>query len=408
VLLQLIIFLFWQSGNAQRIGNYVGNGSFEQSYNCASLNLLLVKYWSSIDSSCNPGRHLSICNTKVPTYGENYQYPKTGNAHAICTFFWPNSTFAQVVYPKNRLKSNLQPGHTYCVSFYVNICNPSTYGIDGFGAYFGDDNIDTIKYCHVPLTFLTPQVQNASGNVITDTLNWVAVTGTFTANGTEKFLLLGNFLDNNVVSTQSVNPTHLPMAFTDAYIDDVSCIEVDLPAYAGRDTTIFLGDSAYIGRERDFAIDTGCIWYRLPNTTSAIDTVSGMWVKPNAPGTYTYIVKQHLECSALKWDTVVITVKNNDVGIKEDIMNNRLIELYPNPADEILKMELSLLPDANLEDHVFDIMIYNKLGQMVKAEEITFKENGASIKTDNLPEGVYSLKLKGSGGLISKRFMIAR
>src|SRR5690606_33046643 len=114
-----------------------------------------------------------------------------------------------------------QAGKTYCVKFYVNISNPSTYGIDGFGAYFGDNNIDTITYCNVPLTYLIPQVQNPQGNIISDTLNWIAITGTFVANGTEKYLLLGNFLSNANTDTLMINPTNLPLIWTEGSIDDV-------------------------------------------------------------------------------------------------------------------------------------------------------------------------------------------
>src|SRR5690606_40769166 len=62
----------------------------------------------------------------------------------------------------------------------------------------------------------------------------------------------------------SIDTEFYPDYWTDVLIDDVSCIEVNLPAYAGRDTTILIGDSVYIGREKDFAIDTGCVWYKLP------------------------------------------------------------------------------------------------------------------------------------------------
>src|SRR5690606_22419827 len=142
---------------------------------------------------------------------------------------------------------------------------------------------------------------------ITDTLNWVAITGTFVANGTEKYLLLGNFLSDDDTDTLMINPTNLPTIATEAGIDDVSCIPLDLEAYAGRDTTILYGDSVYIGREPDFATDPYCVWYKLPDTANAIDTTSGLWVKPSV--TTTYVVKQELECSSLKWDTVVVNVK---------------------------------------------------------------------------------------------------
>lgn len=400
-LVALCMLLSSSSIRAQVIGNYVGNGSFEQSDNCNSTNLSLVKYWSSIDSSCLPGVYLSVCNGLVPLFGLNSQYPRTGNAHMITTMYYPYVNTNLIGYPKNRLKSKLLQGHTYCVRFYINICETSTYAIDGFGAYFGDETIDTIQLCQVPLTFLNPQVKNPLGNIITDTIGWTAITGTFTANGTEKFLLLGNFLANNVVSTQTLNPLNLPGKFTDVCIDDVSCIEVNLPAYAGRDTTIYLGDSAYIGREPDFALDSGCVWYRLPNTT-AIDTISGMWVKPNAIGSYTYVVRQELECSSLKWDTVIVTVREYDVGIRENTLRNWQIEISPNPADDKLTIKSG---EAKLE---LSISIFDITGREVFSKQVTTENFSVTLGLD-LPNGVYLARINNTRGkTMTKKLLISK
>ncbi|MBX3163413.1 MAG: T9SS type A sorting domain-containing protein [Bacteroidetes bacterium] len=280
----------------------------------------------------------------------------------------------------------MRAGKTYCVRFHVNITDNSTYGIDGFGAYFGDNNLDTITICGVPLTHLNPQVQNPQGNVITDTVNWTAITGTFTANGTEKFLLLGNFLANEDLSTLVVNPTNLPEIYTNVLIDAVSCIELDLPAYAGRDTTIFLNDSVYIGRENDFAIDTGCVWYKLPNTT-AMDTISGMWVKPPI-GTHTYVVRQELECSSLKWDTVIVNVKvvdTTDINVNELRIENEKLKIYPNPTSGMLNVEcLMLNGEAELQ-------IITILGEVIKHSIVTTKHS--QIDVSGLENGIYFVML---------------
>src|SRR5690606_19944028 len=98
-------------------------------------------------------RWFSACNGRVPKHGNNYQYPHSGQAHVLATFYYPIPSQYQRGYPKNRLKSTLQAGKTYCVKFYLNITNPSTHGIDGFGAYFGSNEIDTITKCNVPLNY---------------------------------------------------------------------------------------------------------------------------------------------------------------------------------------------------------------------------------------------------------------
>ncbi|MBX3165655.1 MAG: hypothetical protein KF900_14355, partial [Bacteroidetes bacterium] len=200
---KLVFFyiLFCFNVKAQHIGNYVTNGSFEEYDICESFPFpkYLLKNWGSpCPDSLDPAPiWKSVCLNTVPSYGGRYQYPRSGEAYLYTLFYYKGFLSTKRMYAKNRLKATLQAGITYCVKFYVNIANPSTYAIDGFGAYFCGSEIDTINYCFVPLTYLTPQVQNPQGNIITDTLNWVAITGTFVANGTEKYLLLGNFLSDD-------------------------------------------------------------------------------------------------------------------------------------------------------------------------------------------------------------------
>jgi hypothetical protein len=273
--------------------------------------------------------------------------------------------------------------------------------MDGFGIYFGDNSIDTITRCNWPITYLTPQVQNPSNNVITDTLNWVPITGTFVANGTEKYALIGNFRPDGVLNTILINPTKLPLVFTDVCIDDVSCIPIDLPAFAGNDTSCVVGGSVYIGRARDVGIDEACTWFKLPNTTVAIDSAAGIFVSPTT--TSTYVVRQEI-CGNVKWDTVV--VYPSAVGLAELKILNEELRIYPVPADQIL--ELKILNEKLFQDFKH-LIICNSLGQMVREEEIAFKDKSVSIIVSDLQPGVYSLQIK-SGNLqtASKRFVVGR
>src|SRR5690606_33931533 len=113
---------------------------------------------------------------------------------------------------------------------------------------------------------LNPQVGNPVGNIIQDTLGWTLIQGKYTAIGSEKYILIGNFRSDSGTNKVFVNPTHSPAEFAQYLIDYVSIIESDLPAFAGRDTFCFAGDSVFIGREPDVGIDEACVWYKLPQT----------------------------------------------------------------------------------------------------------------------------------------------
>jgi hypothetical protein len=391
---------------SQNIGNYVNNGSFEDLYDCQLPNpLTKARYWRGIDSSGPMPRVFSTCPgfLNVPLNAYTYQWPKSGEVYAGATFFCLPASCqnSNRLYLRNRLKQNLQHGKTYCVSFYVNICENSTYGMDGFGAYFEDDQLDTITKTNIPLTYLSPQVENPANNVITDTLNWTVITGTFIANGHEKHLVIGNFKPDSAIDTVLINSTHLPAVFTDVVIDDVSCIELDLPAYAGPDRSIIPGDSAFIGREPDFAIDPGCFWYRLPGMVP-LDTISGLWVKPTV--TTTYVVKQVLDCSAEKWDTVVVYM--NLVGLFDPEAAQKAIRLFPNPARDHLELEIS---NALFAETFRTIRIYDQLGQIIREEEISIKQGNTRIATGDMAEGVYWLQLRGENTpVLHRRFVIRR
>jgi hypothetical protein len=167
-----------------------------------------------------------------------------------------------------------------------------------------------------------------------------------------------------------------------------------------------------LGRQRDVGIDEACMWYKLPivitPTTPAIDTAAGIWVNPIT--TSTYVVRQEI-CGNVKWDTVI--VYQTAVGLAPLSLGEGLgVRLYPNPANEKLNIT------STIDKGVYEITIYNAFGQMLREEEITFQsspprgraERGlATIKIDELTNGVYLLKLKTSNSqTVSKWFIISR
>jgi hypothetical protein len=404
--LMLYVLLFPSFGDSQ-IGNYVFNGSFELKYNCNppyTLNKAIG--WCNIgsDTTALAGGLYSInCFSNAPNTDAGFQYPHSGKTFGRTTPFCINPCpfYASRGYPKNRLKASLVSNKTYCVKMYVNLENVSPYAISNIGFYFGDNYSDTMKYGNGPITYLNPQVKNPVGNIITDTLNWVPITGTFVANGSEKYLVIGNF-ESNASTTKTLVSSDSTYVWSEYFIDDVSCIELNLPAYAGPDKLFISGDSVYIGRERDFEVDKGCTWYKLPNMITAIDTASGLWVKPVV--TTTYVVKQVLDCSSLKWDTVVIYM--NPLGIVNLSAVENNIKLFPNPVNENLELRI------NNEELIKDfktLSIYNNLGQMIKEQDFIFENKKVIVKTVDLSNGVYLLQLKSENSeTVYKRFVISR
>lgn len=403
----LILFFSFKISNAQ-IANYVSNGGFEEIIDCNNPFPFKIKSWGNIDTTKAGFYALNTCYGNVPYAGlGRFQYPRHGSGFILGTVLCdvnncnPNTNRN---YFKNRLKSKLVSGVTYCVKFYVNNINVSAFGIDSYGAYFGDNSLDTINYTMKPLTYLTPQVQNPVGNIITDTLNWALITGTFVASGNEKYMVIGNFKNDASTMKSQIQPT-VSYAWCDANFDDVSVIDVNLPANAGGDVWAIPSNTVYLGRPQDVGIDEACMWYHLPNITTAIDTAAGITITVAAT-TQTYMVKQDI-CGNIKYDTVIVYASATGFSEREKILNS--FNIFPNPANNELTISCGI-PAKITINH---IIICNSIGQSIREEEIDFKNNKVSIKVDDLPNGLYILTLTQNNNntqplTISKRFVIVR
>ncbi len=396
-------FLYFTFNSNSQIVNYVQNGSFEKCLNCqTSAFTYFAEHWTTCDTNLYNYALLSDLppSGQVPSNGNGWQWPKSGHNYIITTTYLPNN-IGPIGYPSSNLKQTLQAGKTYCVKFYCSITNQSSYGMDAMGAYFGDDNLDTIKNYVKPLSYLTPQVQNPSGNVLTDTLNWILITGTLTATGNEKRIVLGSFKSEVTTNSQMINPANLPTIFTDILYDDVSCIDLDLPADAGPDTYTIPGDSVFIGRTPDVGINEACTWYKLPNLATPIATVAGLYVKPVI--TSTYVVRQEI-CGLIRWDSVVVF--QSAVGIESQKGLSQNLKVYPVPALN----ELILQWDSEvLEKEFKQAEIINSLGQTIDTVDLIYNNRQVKISVGHLPGGVYLLRLRAVNvGGVTKRFVVER
>jgi hypothetical protein len=382
-----------------QIANYVNNGGFEESFvNTLANPFDAVRYWGAIDSVNSNSSFLFTTTSpfsNAPYCGTGFQYPRNGN-NFILTQLYCN--ICPRWNPRNRLKQALKAGVVYCVTYYVVNTNNNRVAIDSYGAYFGDSGMDTITKCAVPLTYLNPQIENTQGNIITDTLKWTPIKGIFAANGGEKYMVIGNFKSNAATNTLLINPIQTILS-NDVYIDDVSVIELNLPAFAGRDTFFIPGSTLFIGRQPDVGINDACTWYKLPNLSAPIATaIAGFTVSPTI--TTTYVVRQDI-CGLVKWDSVVLTA--SAVGLEKLKILNDKLKIYPNPANNILVLE-ALESTTN-----YQCRIYNSIGYLIREEEIMFKDKTVKLNVSDLESGAYFLQLKSEGaGTVSKRFVINR
>jgi len=310
-----------------------------------------------------------------------FQYPHSGNAY--CNIQVVGSLpFDYREYIQSKLIKGLSAGQTYCVKFYTNLNDNSTAYIKPIGAYFDDGSVSAPP--HYGLAVASPQIFN-SLQPLNDTLNWMKIEGSFTSTGIETYISIGNFFSS---SNSDIVLIGTP-SFWDSYyyIDDVSVIDASLPAYAGNDTIIHPGDSVFIGRQPEIGLNEDCIWYvnGLP-----IDTIAGLWVKPDS--STTYILEQTI-CGNVSWDTVTVIV--SPVGIESYTRNDKGITLYPNPATNMLNIESCT--------KFSQFIVSDVLGNVLIRQQVY--NHAVSIDVSGLGKGLYFLKLVGEKGFVVKRFL---
>lgn len=229
---------------------------------CSQVNWASVPY--NYDSSNSPY--------------SSYQETKTGDGYAIIP------TYKGWLYIQNRLKQPLQVNKKYWCNYWVSTVNISKYASNNLSMLLTNSPVfaDTLglNNCN-GLLAASPQIVNYGNPIICDTLNWVPISGIYSAIGGEQYVTLGNFKPDSLTKSVLINNTIYAFDAAGYYVDDVSVIPLDsfnLKADAGRDTTITIGDSAFIGSYTN-GIDT--LRWQILGTSNTIDSLRpGFWVKP--------------------------------------------------------------------------------------------------------------------------------
>ena len=397
----MVVSIFFVS-NVEAQNNLVLNPSFEEIDTCpfsqGQINIAfgwdtLIIGGGSPDVFHNCCTFTNYCGIPNNWQNKGFQYPKNGNSYSgvVATTSFLNGTYWRE-YMQGTINNQLNGGNEYCVKFYVSLSNVSKYSCNSVGAYFDNGTIQTGNYS-LPIQPVTPQIL-ISNIQLDDTLNWVAIEGSFTANGTEQYITIGNFFPDSLSGIQPFPNGTGPLFFEGSYyyIDDVSVIDISTPAFAGNDTSITAGDSIYLGRPSEIGLDEACVWFinGIP-----IDTLAGIMVAPDS--TTTYILQQTI-CGNVQYDSVTVTV---DKGTGISTLNKKdHFEVYPNPSngDVWLKLE-------DFIDHA-ELKLYNINGMMVHQERIY--NPGIHKIIYEFENGVYVFSLKTKRGTIEEKVVIIR
>lgn len=204
--------------------NLVPNGSFEDTVSCPTMGgqVTKCKFWH--DVAATPDYYHTCCTTpqfSVPNNTFGFQYPATGDAFmGINVYDLGDTNYREII--GSYLNNQLAIGTKYFVHFKVSFS----------AGFFQAVNIATnrigILLSTVDFLINSPPISNFSqvysDSIISDSLGWTSVRGSFIADSAFTFISIGNFFRNYVTDTINLNPNNRTKGYY--YIDDV-CLSDD-------------------------------------------------------------------------------------------------------------------------------------------------------------------------------------
>ncbi len=200
------------------------------------------------------------------------------------------------------LTTPLITGRSYQISFVYSLANTAAFASDELGMFLTTTEPNNYAPGDTYLA-ATPQLVTPTGNYLNNKESWGLATSTFTANGGERFVVIGAFHNNG---PQQISNSLDNYAYY--FIDDVSVRELQTNATLdiGVDVTINAGDSTSLQAITTGGTPISYSWtpaLGLNNTTIANPIA-------NPATTTTYTATVYFGDGCMSSDTVTVTVNN--------------------------------------------------------------------------------------------------
>lgn len=225
----ILLLLFVTLRNVSFSQNLVPNPSFESYSSCPNVGQIFqANGW--INCGATPELFApcgSLNGVGSPANQFGYQNAASGVSYAGLFTYWKDSPNLRE-YIATQLSSNLIIGTKYFVS--MKACAAfapiSQVGVtldfsNNLGFLFTTYIIDS------SIAQATNKYQVKYNSIISDTINWTVISGSFIADSSYSYLTLGNFLDDSSISVDSsYNPSNSAFHTSYYYIDNV-CVTND-------------------------------------------------------------------------------------------------------------------------------------------------------------------------------------
>lgn len=234
-----IASLFTFFGIAQDDNNLVTNPSFEATGKGKLKKLKQITVAENWESPTGLPADLfstecpAVCSAPENQYGK--EHPMDGNRYAGIMAYSYNNKEPRT-YLQTELLGPLEKGVQYCVKFHVSLSDLSKYAVNNLGIYLTKDKFEVEEKTDIIFDKQKDldQIVTIDGNkVFNGRYNWEPICNTFTANGKEKYLIVGNFYNNKDTKFEKLkkldgfNGTQIPSAYY--YIDQVEVFFLENP-----------------------------------------------------------------------------------------------------------------------------------------------------------------------------------
>lgn len=154
----------------------------------------------------------------VPVNDWGYQEAQNGNGYIGIATYGAHPTVSNYrEYFEIELSESLINGQTYFWCMYVSLLDSTNLASNNIGISLTNTQLGNLTSEDMLITPVTW----SSSNVITDNINWTKLSGSFIANGGEKFLTIGNFYSEASTSSVQVLSNSLNGDLAYYYIDNV-------------------------------------------------------------------------------------------------------------------------------------------------------------------------------------------
>jgi hypothetical protein len=166
-----------------------------------------AKFWASAYGA--PSYFNACSNETHPNFGVpwnlfGFQEPYDGEAYSLVACLspvWPDAR--QFLFQE--LEAPLMANQQYRMQFRVNLADSCNFAMSGMGALLSVENTRDEQWQKEDFFASEPQVLNPWENLLADKGGWTLISGTFTAQGGEKYLSIGCFLSDNEDNVQRVS-----------------------------------------------------------------------------------------------------------------------------------------------------------------------------------------------------------